>query len=109
MRIAAGIVVLSLLAGSGAAAADLGRGRPYYEPAVVQDYGPVRRAPVSYTHCLACPGHRLPWNRLRKVHKAHVPFGGLRPAYVSGLPWGTLTDICLPVRTSRRAVLMRKG
>ena len=98
MRTAVGLL-LFLLTGASSAAADLAVQR---EPPAVAKYPPARR--VSCSSC-----DRLPWNSLHKVRKAHVPFGGLRPTYALGLPWGGLADPCPPLRFIRQAVLVRKG
>ena len=106
MRIVAGIAVFASLASFSAAAADLSMGRRFDEP-VMTDYRAISRGRATRVSCVSC--NRLPWNRLHKVRKAHVPFGGLHPTYVSGLLWGGLTDPCAPRRFVRQTVLSRKG
>ena len=99
-------IMLSTLISVSAAAADLGSPT---QAGIVEGHSLVRRIDVAKrtSYCVQC--HRLPWGGLHKVRKAHVSFGGLRPVYAVGLPWGGLVETCLPLRISRRVVLVRKG
>jgi hypothetical protein len=105
LRIVIGIILLSLISAS-AGAADLGSSLQTGEAPIIKSRPIARRFDVP-AHCEPC--RRLLWDGLLKVRKAHVPFGGLRPAYVAGLPWGGLVESCPPRASVRRVVLVRKG
>jgi hypothetical protein len=92
-----------------AAAADLGSPPQVGDASIVEGRHLVRGVDVPRRTSSCVPCHRLPWGGLHKVRRAHVPFGGLRPVYAVGLPWGGLIKTCLPLRISRRVVLVRKG